>query len=171
MTNYFQNGNSSPGYVAIHVDIPIRTTTGLNVREHWAARAKRVKRERAATLQALLAFVHWDGKTALLRVLAGAGVVSVALERVSPREADEDNAVGGLKSVRDEVSAWLGVDDGDPRIVWSYSQSRGPFAVRVTILADGTAAGDSTGDSTAQPEVEPRDTRRIRSRHRTNGMG
>lgn len=117
----------------IQITIPIRTTTGLNAREHWAARAKRVKRERAATMQALLAFVHWDTKTALLRVLAGAGVVSVNLERVSPRRADEDNVAGGLKAVRDEVAAWLGIDDGDPRIVWSYSQSRGPFAVRVAL--------------------------------------
>lgn len=117
----------------IQVTIPIRTTTGLNSRESWQARAKRVKRERSATMQALLAFVHWGAKTALLRVLAGAGVVSVHLERVSPRRADEDNVVGGLKAVRDEVAAWLGIDDGDPRIVWSYSQARGPFAVRVAM--------------------------------------
>lgn len=128
----------------IQVTIPIRTTTGLNSRESWQARAKRVKRERAATMQALLAFVHWERKTKLLRVLAGAGVVSVELERVSPREADSDNVVGGLKAVRDEVAAWLGIDDGDPRIVWSYSQSRGPFAVKVSIR-DVTPAKKEVG--------------------------
>lgn len=128
----------------IQVTIPIRTTTGLNSRESWQARAKRVKRERAATMQALLAFVHWERKTKLLRVLAGAGVVSVHLERVSPREADDDNVVGGLKAVRDEIATWLGVDDGDPRVVWSYSQTRGPFAVLVTIR-DVTPAKKEVG--------------------------
>lgn len=128
----------------ISLAIPIRTTTGLNAREHWAARARRVKRERAATLRALLTFVRWYHKTDLLRVLAGAGVASVHLERVSPREADSDNVVGGLKAIRDEVAAWLGIDDGDPRVVWSYSQSRGPFAVRVTIR-DVTPATKEVG--------------------------
>lgn len=117
----------------IQVTIPIRTTTGQNAREHWAARAKRVKRERKLTGLSLLHQVHWERKTALLRVLAGAGVVSVHLERVSPRRADDDNVVGSMKAVRDEIAAWLGIDDGDPRIAWSYSQSLGTFAVRVTI--------------------------------------
>lgn len=128
----------------IQVAIPIRTTTGQNVREHWANRARRVRRERKLTGLSLLHQVHWERKTSLLRVLAGAGVVSVHLERVSPRRADDDNVVGGLKSVRDELAAWLGIDDGDPRIVWSYSQTRGPFSVLVTIR-DVTPAKKEVG--------------------------
>lgn len=118
---------------SVEIVIQLRTTTGLNEREHWAARARRVKNERCFVNGQLLIRVHHTRKAALLRVLAGAGTIFVHLERVSPRPADDDNVIGGLKAVRDEIARWLGVDDGDPRLSWSYSQSRGKFAVKVTM--------------------------------------
>src|SRR5687768_1075296 len=38
----------------VRFTIPVRTKNGLNDREHWAAKAKRVKAERMATRGALL---------------------------------------------------------------------------------------------------------------------
>lgn len=124
-----------PATDPLTITIPLRTTTGLNEREHWAARARRVKNERCFVEGRLLVTVHHARRAALKRVLAGAGVVSIHLERVSPKAADDDNVVGGLKAVRDEIARWLGVDDGDQRLSWSYSQSRGPFLVKVTLIS------------------------------------
>lgn len=105
--------------------IPLRTKTGLNSREHPLARKRRVEGERAVVALAfrgkpLPAAEHFP--------------VVVELARISPRLADSDNAIGGLKSARDEIARLLGVDDGDAaRVRWLYRQEKGPFGVRVTI--------------------------------------
>ena len=40
--------------------------------------------------------------------------------------------IGALKGVRDQVAAWLGVDDRHKHIVrYAYEQERGPWAVRI----------------------------------------
>ena len=110
--------------MSLTLTIPIRTKTGLNSREHPLARKRRVQQERAMTALMLRGHLRPDG---------GFPVV-VELTRISPRLADGDNAIGGCKALRDEVAAWLGVDDGDAeRVRWFYRQERGPFAVRVTI--------------------------------------
>ncbi|GHC72757.1 hypothetical protein GCM10007320_08850 [Pseudorhodoferax aquiterrae] len=99
----------------IRVSIPLRTGAGLNGREHWRTRAKRVKGERTTTAWAMRPHA------------APAGAVTVLLRRVSPgtRPMDDDNLPGSLKAVRDQVAAWLGRDDADPSIVWKYAQRRG----------------------------------------------
>lgn len=110
--------------MSLTITIPIRTKTGLNSREHPLARVRRVRRERAVTALMLRGHLRPDG---------GFPVV-VELTRISPRLADSDNAIGGCKAIRDEIAAWLGMDDGDTeRVRWHYRQERGPFAVRVTL--------------------------------------
>lgn len=104
--------------------IPMRTKTGLNSREHWAQRARRVKRERQAVL------LVWQ--SARPRPLEPPFVVT--LTRVGPRRCDSDGAVGGLKAVRDQVAEQLGVDDGDERAaVWCYRQQLGAYAVHIRV--------------------------------------
>lgn len=108
---------------------PLRTRTGLNVREHWAARAKRVKRERTA------------GQFAAKSAVAGADPwwtegrrYVVTLTRVGPRTCDDDNLLGALKGFRDGVADALQVDDGNTKAVrWAYQQERGPWGVRVRL--------------------------------------
>jgi hypothetical protein len=104
--------------VAVQVVIAVASP---NVREHWRARAKRTRLERAE----------------VRRSLAGRAVpplpAVVSLCRVGPRRLDDDNLAGALKGVRDEVSAWLGADDGDGRITWRYDQARGSYAVRIDV--------------------------------------
>ena len=50
--------------------------------------------------------------------------------------ATSDNLAAALKHVRDGVADALGMDDGDPRLVWLYGQRRGrpgEYAVLVEI--------------------------------------
>ncbi len=109
----------------VEVEIPLRTTTGLNAREHWRVRAARVKRERQATA------LVWRQA---IGVLTHPGRFLVTLTRVSPRTCYDDNLQGGLKAVRDQVAAELGLDDGDrARVRFAYKQQRGHFAVRIRV--------------------------------------
>lgn len=101
--------------------IPIKTAGGLNNREHFAVRSKRVRKEREAAGWVL------EGST------KPALPCTVLLTRVAPSNGlDDDNLAGSLKSVRDEVARWLGVDDRDRNTVrYRYSQRRGPWAVTI----------------------------------------
>lgn len=114
--------------------VPIQLRGSLNSREHWAQRAKRVKAERNAVRAcAPRPGVWFDAYHAG----AGPGWV-VTLTRVAPRELDDDNLVGRLKGVRDEVAALIGVDDGDKRVAWRYQQRKGEprqYAVEVQVEA------------------------------------
>ncbi|AFN39088.1 hypothetical protein G167_gp66 [Burkholderia phage BcepMigl] len=97
--------------------LPLHTNNGLNAREHWAARSRRVKKERdlAATVVPRFALP-----------------CEVTLVRISPGELDDDNLRGALKGVRDGIADRLGVDDRDPRVTWVYGQERDKgYAVRV----------------------------------------
>lgn len=100
--------------------VPIRTTTGQNAREHFRVKAKRVKAERTATAAAL----YGKPKPPI--------PCSVRLVRVGPRSCDDDNLIGGLKAIRDEVAKWLGVDDRHRNQVrYVYEQKRGPWGVEI----------------------------------------
>jgi hypothetical protein len=103
------------------VVVPLRTVPGLNVREHFAVRAKRVRKERHATA--------W----VLRSVQRPAVPCSVILTRLAPSSGvDDDNLVGALKGVRDEVAAWLGVDDRRrDQVRYRYAQARGEWGVRI----------------------------------------
>jgi hypothetical protein len=101
--------------------VPIRTVPGLNAREHWRARSRRVKEERRVT--GLL----------LSPVVKPVTPCSVLLTRVAPSNGvDDDNLAGALKAVRDEVARWIGVDDKDRATVrYLYEQRRGPWGVEI----------------------------------------
>lgn len=93
------------------VEYPLRTRSTLNLREHWAARAKRSKVERLA---------------AFMMCPRQIDVPCVAtLTRIAPRPLDCDNLAASFKSTRDGIADRLGVNDRDPRIQWVYRQERG----------------------------------------------
>lgn len=116
--------------MAVDFLVALRTVSALNAREHWAVKAKRVKEERAITSDALRC-VHPDSVAAVALM---ARPLLVTITRVGPRRIDFDNAISGLKGVRDEIARWLGVDDGDQAVVdWAYRMARGPYTVRVRI--------------------------------------
>lgn len=99
----------------ITLTVLIRTPSSANLREHWAAKARRVKKQREAARLFL-------SQTDLTRFRMSA---EVTLTRIAPRRLDGDNCASALKGIRDGVADALGVDDGDPRIAWHYGQERG----------------------------------------------
>lgn len=64
----------------------------------------------------------------------------VTIVRISAGMLDSDNVHGAVKAVRDEVAAWLGIDDGDLHAAsWRVAQQKCPggfWAVRIEIEDD-----------------------------------
>ena len=110
-------------------EVPIRTVSLYNQREHWAARYRRTKEEREAVHATWLEeMTVWRWHVPI--------PCTVTLTRIAPRELDDDNLRGALKSVRDEIALLMGLDDRDPRVFWRYEQeraSKGDYSVRVEI--------------------------------------
>lgn len=119
--------------------IPIRVVSEANMREHWAAKANRVRSQRRAVALAWRAAQAANDNVPALPV-------AVTLVRISPRPLDDDNLRGALKGIRDQLAVELGLpvnrrgiaDDRDPRVTWLYGQERGKpgeYAVRVVVEA------------------------------------
>lgn len=102
------------------VEVPIKTVSELNRREHWAARARRVKAQRSAVTLALRC-----SRVQPADELLPATRLRVLLVRVGARRLDGDNLQGALKAVRDAVAEWIGVDDGSQVYEWVYAQETG----------------------------------------------
>lgn len=103
--------------------VPIRTVPGMNVREHWRTRTRRVKAERDATAWQL-SRVHDKPLPPLV----------VTLTRIGPSNGlDDDNLAGSMKAIRDQIAQWLGVDDRRSEVVrYRYAQERGKeWCVRI----------------------------------------
>lgn len=83
------------------------------------ARAKRVSHERVMTFMGLRSGLLKDG------TLDDDDGARVTLLRPYARlPLDSDNLSGAFKSVRDEVAAFLGVDDRSDRLHWRYVQCK-----------------------------------------------
>lgn len=114
------------------VDIPhLRLVSEANAHEHWRARQKRAKHQRAVAAAAIRPAILAGKWTLPLRV---------TIVRIAPRALDDDNAVGSAKHVRDGIAdalERLGVkSDRDPRVTWDVKQERGlprEYAVRIEI--------------------------------------
>ena len=93
--------------------IPIKTVSGMNAREHWRKRARRVKGERDA--------VGW----AVATLKPPKPPCTVKLTRLAPSNGlDGDNLQSSMKGVRDQIAAWIGIDDKSPLVTWQYDQKR-----------------------------------------------
>ena len=100
--------------------IPLRLISAANSREHWVARARRVKRERAAAI--------------VIRTHHLPCVITI--ERHGKRLMDDDNLQAACKALRDGIADRLGVDDADSRVTWRYKQDIRPeYGVTVKIEA------------------------------------
>ncbi len=108
------------------ITIPMVLPSMANLRHHWAARARKVKAQRAATLLALK--THRVQRPTAERMV-------VTLTRRAPRFLDTDNLQSAFKGVRDEIAAFIGIDDGCDRIAWVYQQTKGPAAVLIQLEA------------------------------------
>lgn len=111
----------------IRVELPLKTVSLLNMREHFRVTAAR----KATHRQCVRLVMH--GKT------APPMPVTVTLTRVSYGMLDEhDNLPSAFKHVVDELAVWLGVDDADKRVTWRYAQqkcARGGYGVIVEVSA------------------------------------
>jgi hypothetical protein len=102
----------------------LRLVNAPNAREHWAARARRAKRERALVAAALATCARHRGPWTVTLTRAGRGTM------------DDDGLAAACKALRDAVAAWLGCDDSPTApVVWRYAQLRGEPAVCITIDA------------------------------------
>jgi hypothetical protein len=103
------------------IRVNVRTPPGLNAREHWRARARRVKAERESAAWALI------GKP------KPPTPCSVRLTRYAPSNGlDDDNLAGALKAIRDAVADWLGIDDKHAdQVRYVYAQERAPWGVGI----------------------------------------
>jgi hypothetical protein len=113
----------------------MRLPSTANLREHWAAKAKRASEHRAAARMVL-------GTRA-----RGFVPAIVTLTRVAPRRLDDDNLAAAFKNIRDGVADAIGVDDRDPRITWLYEQTAGNYAVRISLQG-----GDAATEARRRPE-------------------
>lgn len=103
----------------------LRLGRGGNDRHaHWRSRHRTVKAERESVEWALV------GKT------KPATPCTIRITRIAPSIGlDKDNNQGACKGVRDQVAAWLGVDDRDEDVVaYIYGQARGPWGVRIQVV-------------------------------------
>lgn len=124
--------------MTITVEVPINVRNPTNTREHHMARAKRVKAQRGAV--GMLLRANKDARRfstlgLFTKRAAAERWVDVTLTRVysgQQRAMDDDGNIAALKHVRDEVAAYFGVNDNDPRVEWKYAQQRGGIrAVRI----------------------------------------
>lgn len=84
-----------------------------NLREHFAAKAKRAKVQRQ--LGYLMAKPL--GKLGERRLL-------VVMTREAPKLLDSDNLASAGKNLRDGVADALGVDDRSPQVIWHCQQEK-----------------------------------------------
>jgi hypothetical protein len=113
--------DTTAGPVAVEVPIRVESPNRLHD-EHPGSRARRVRAERAAVREALAGS------------RAPPAPWRVRLIRLAPRRLDDDNATASMKALRDEVAAWLGVDDRDPRVRFVVEQERAKgYAVRIEV--------------------------------------
>ncbi len=103
----------------------MRLQSEANSRDHYMAKARRVKDQRF-------------GVTVVLQSCLGMRPpmppLVVTITRIAPRALDTDNLVASAKAVRDAVAKWLRVDDADPSVEYCYTQEKGrptEYAVRI----------------------------------------
>jgi hypothetical protein len=101
----------------VHFECGIRLVSEGNEREHWRARHARKSSQRAAMGLALAALASWRWNTN--------ADLEITITRIAPKAFDRgDNCEGSAKQVKDEIAAWLGVDDNDKRLTWVIRQER-----------------------------------------------
>lgn len=109
----------------IRVELPLKTVSLLNMREHFRVAAKRKAQHRECV------------RLLMRGQKAPALPVTVTLTRVSAGTMDEhDNLPSCFKHIVDELAVWLGIDDADKRVTWKYGQQKckaGSFSVIVEV--------------------------------------
>lgn len=98
-------------------ELPIETCSEANQRGHWSRKAKRAKTQRADAR-------YWCRIKFGLITIPVDTHIHIQLVRLAPRELDSDNLASAFKAVRDGIADYLGIDDGDKRLHWEYTQEK-----------------------------------------------
>lgn len=110
-------------------EMPIEVISEMNWRGHWAIRSRRFKHQKGLSYAYCLKYLGYPKKRG--------GNYQITLTRIKgkrQRDFDGDNLQSSFKAVRDGIAQYLGIDDGDGRLVWLYGQEKGKRAdVRVEI--------------------------------------
>jgi len=107
------------------VTLKTKTVSEPNVKEHWAAKHRRAKKQR------VLAKFMCETAAGFKRGMPG----SVTITRVAPRQLDTDNLAASNKAIRDGIADALGIDDRAD--IWHYAQDKGEskeYGVRIEIV-------------------------------------
>lgn len=139
--------------------IDVALGRGQNMREHYAVRAKRVKAEREATAEALysanLEENRWASDVSNAMKAETNNGARITLHRPWARvPLDSDNLSGAFKGVRDEVAAFLGVDDKSERLHWIYTQSKQPKGTLPTVTIEVLPVADIDPQAKRVRELE-----------------
>ena len=115
------------------MEIPLRTVSEANVREHYMARARRHADHRRIAGQAVMASLPHAARRQITRV---------TLTRCGGRVMDDDNVAGALKACRDGVADALGVTDSPAGpVLWLYAQEPGGWkGVRIELETTASSA-------------------------------
>ena len=115
-------GECAVARTVIVFDIGVRLVSVANLREHWATRAGRNKRHRAAAHRAtayeLASLRSWA------RMPDTSRPMTITITRIAPRKLDSDNLASSAKAVRDGIAEALGIDDGSELVAWLYAQTK-----------------------------------------------
>jgi len=108
-------------------ELPIKTISECNVKQHWAKASKRHKLQQRYIR---FAFLEYRPKITLPCI--------ITLVRVGKRRLDDDNLRVAFKWIKDQIAQCLipntklGQADDDPRLIWHYDQSIGEAGVRIS---------------------------------------
>lgn len=106
----------------------MRTHSEANARSRFAT----MRRDKALRSHARLVLVGSPTALAARNV--------IVLTRRGKRLMDSDNLTRSLKAVRDEIAAWLGIDDGSAQVQWVYEQEKtDAYSVRADIYVGARA--------------------------------
>ena len=110
--------------------LPIRTWSEPNMTSHSPLKLRRTKAQSQAVA------MH----CAPLRYFARPPY-AVTLTRIAPKQLAPDNLKASFESVRGEIAALLGIDDGSEALSWRYLQRKGSkpreYAVEIEVEAVG----------------------------------
>lgn len=113
---------SSPNELKFTVGVKLQNFN--NSRQHWAVRAGSSGSQK---IKAYAVFARCHGAWAKWAAIAQNGdIVRIHMVRYGPGRMDSDGPVSALKYIRDAVSHYLGVDDGQPNLVWTVDSVVNP---------------------------------------------
>lgn len=121
------------GPLAIALWCPMKTVSGMNVREHHMARYKRQRAERKQIAGLLFGKELPPLPVKITLVRSGVNLLDVG-----------DNLPSAFKATRDEIAKFYGVDDGGSDIRWEYDQKkvdRYSVGVSINIVSLGERNG------------------------------